>query len=301
MPTTRKPIPAPAVGVYENVPSEIYHAWNCANASSLKAMIETTPHHVHFDRNNPEETPDIPPSVSGASLDIGTAWHTLCLQPDEFQTYVVELPELDFRKKDDKEWFANVKASRADFPTVYLRKDSAEVVRNMAAALRANKTAANLLDLPGRCELSVVWETRSATGRLVKVKARYDKILDPFDGSPCVLLDLKSTMDASPKAFQKDIAERRYHWSAGLYSAIARECPDLPNPEGFVLLAQEKDRDFQAACYSLDPAAVSLGEVQVREALDIWADCEASGVWPAYHEGLKTISLPLWAMPKVLA
>lgn len=298
MPTSLKPIPAPAPGVYEGVPSEIYHAWDAVNASTLKALADTTPHHVNWDRMNPEPPPNLPPPAREATLDIGTAWHTLCLQPEEYDRYVVELPELDFRTKEAKTYLADVKASRVDFPSVYLRPESAAKVRAMAEAMKKHSTADALLRLPGRVELSVVWVTKTASGRDALVKVRFDKITDPVNEAPVVIVDLKSAQSAKADDFSRAIVDMKYHWSAGLYMAIARECPDLPNPEGFIFAVQEKERDFPVACYRLDAAAIQLGEQKVREMLDVWVECATSGVWPGYDSGLTTISVPSLAWPK---
>ena len=284
---------APEIGVYENIQASVYHSWNCANVSSLKAMAETSPHHMMYDRMNPEPRPDFPPSAKSAALDIGTAWHVACLQPDEYADYVFDLPALDFRKKSDLEWFSDLKTK---YPRkLFLRQDSADIVHKMADAFRKDYTAKSLLEVSSRRELSVVWITKTATSRDIKVKIRIDLLTDGKDGGPVLFVDLKTTNDASPKGFQRQIADRKYHWQAGLYMAICKECDLLPNPEGFVFAAQEKNRDFSVACYGLDETSIERGEYEARKALDVYLDCEQSGVWPSYQTGIKSISLPAWA------
>lgn len=285
--------PAPEAGVYENVPASLYHSWNCANVSSLKAMAETSPHHMMYDRAHPEPMPEFPPTARGAALDIGTAWHVACLQPDKYTQQIVDLPALDFRKKSDLEWFAAEKEKSKG--KTLLRQDSAEIVHSMAYAFRKDATAKSLLDVSGRVELSVVWITKTATGRDIKVKIRVDKLCDGKDGGPVLLVDLKSSNDASRKGFQKQIFDRRYHWQAGLYMAVVKECDLLPNPEGFVFAVQEKDRDFQVACYGLDDNSISWGEHEARKALDVYLDCELSREWPSYAKSIQSISLPAYA------
>lgn len=285
--------PSPEIGVYENVPANVYHSWSCANVSSLKAMAETSPHHMMYDRLHPEPMPEFPPTAKGAALDIGTAWHIACLQPDEYAQQIVDLPALDFRKKSDLEWFAAEKEKRKG--KTLLRQDSAEIVHSMADAFRKDATAKSLLDVSGRVELSVVWITKTATGRDIKVKIRIDKLCDGRDGGPVLLVDLKSSNDASRKGFQRQIFDCRYHWQAGLYVAICKECELLPSPEGFVFAVQEKNRDFPVACYGLDDTSIERGEYEVRKALDVYLDCELSGIWPSYAKNIQSISLPAYA------
>jgi hypothetical protein len=87
----------------------------------------------------------------------------------------------------------------------------------MGSAMLGHPAAALLLGISGEAETTHMW-TDATTG--LQCKCRPDWISE--DGG--ILVDLKTTEDASPREFQRSIAKWRYHVQAGWYMAAIEAC-----------------------------------------------------------------------------
>jgi exodeoxyribonuclease VIII len=121
----------------------------------------------------------------------------------------------------------------------------------------------------------------------VDCKARFDGL------APGMILDLKTTQDASPGAFRTAVARYSYHVQAAHYSigaqAATGQWPD------YAIIAVEKKPPYACAVYTLDEDAMAVGAQQREEAINRYAQCGTTGLWPAYPETVQTLSLPNWA------
>lgn len=174
-----------------------------------------------------------------------------------------------------------------------LSPDDLAQLHAMRDAIRAHPAAAALLDGEGVAEASVYW-TDEATGELCRCRPdRWRK-----DG---ILVDLKTTIDASPEGFAKSLANYRYHVQAPWYldgASAAYEAGQLPGdwqaPRAFAFIAVEKSAPYAVAVYTLDAATIELGGAQMRANLDTLAECRRTGVWPGYGDKIANLSLPDW-------
>jgi exodeoxyribonuclease VIII len=144
-----------------------------------------------------------------------------------------------------------------------------------------------------------------------------------------VVIDLKTTDDASPEGFSKSIANWRYDVQApyyldGLREAL-RQSGDQPPAEGaaelsaywidektgvlcrcrpdfwrgepkhFVFIAVEKKPPYAVGVYVLDEESMALGAAKYRANLNTYAECLANDNWPGYGDKVQTISVPAWS------
>jgi hypothetical protein len=125
----------------------------------------------------------------------------------------------------------------------------------------------------------------------VPCKARFDA------WNPArILVDLKTTSDASPEEFAQSIANFHYHAQAALYCSAAEHLLD-ESPQAFVFIVVESEPPHGVACYRLPSEAILAGQHYVSKALARYADVLASGgVWSGYPETIETIQLPRYAM-----
>jgi exodeoxyribonuclease VIII len=213
-------------------------------------------------------------------MQLGSLFHTICLEPERAeQEYAVAPDGLDRRTKEGKAWVAeNVEkqiVSAADW----------QMVAEMREALLRNTEIAEILK-SGVAEQPV----RTLHPDLfVGIKAKPDW----FDPQSGVILDLKTTTDASPTEFAKSVHKFRYHVQEAFYrDVLAAEGIEVTR---FIFAAIEKEYPYLVATYELDDEAVGHGRLLYTQDLAVYAECLERGVWPGYAPTTQRLSLPAYA------
>lgn len=214
-------------------------------------------------------------------FDIGTAAHLGLLEPDLWAERIVEIDADSYRTKDAK---AARDAAHAAGRTPLLT-DQADRVRAMGAAARRNAEIRRVMT-GARFETTLVWQDRE-TG--VWLKTRPD-VLALTGGE---LHDYKTTTCAEESTFERRAADLLYFQKAAWYldgvEAVTGARPDV---YGFIV--QETKRPFLTAVYDLDERAIEWGRKMNRVAIDLFAECLATGIWPGYGGRRGRIGLPAY-------
>lgn len=229
-----------------------------------------------------------PPRESTAVLDFGTVFHAAGLPGEDFDSVAVRMPE--GMKKTTKEGKAFVAEHR---DKIILNASESYALDQMMLSMLDHPVSAGLLkgDLPGKSEQSF-FAVEPDTG--LEVKCRPDFMLN--DGSN-LIIDLKTTTDASPKGFQKSLVSFRYYVQAAWYLDVV-EMSTGKRPDGFLFIAVEKQRPFATGVYVADEEMIKLGREHAMEDLRKIAEWQASGHYPGYSDRAEMISLPKWMLPK---
>lgn len=167
-----------------------------------------------------------------------------------------------------------------------LTQEQWDQLHAMRDAVMAHPAANALLTgCPGKAELSVYWND-PITGELCRCRPDWWRDDD-------LLVDLKTTDDASLEGFSKSIANWRYdvqdpYYQDGTALATGR------TPRGFVFLAVEKKPPYAVGVYVLDEESRALGRAQYQADLLRYAECKANDNWPGYGDKIQSISVPGW-------
>ena len=261
-----------------------YHRHSAVSKSHLDQIAKSPLHYwaryLDPNRVTPEPT---------AAMAIGSAVHTHVLELDQWDARYVTAPEgINRRTNAGKaEWEAFEVASTG---RTVLAKADAELVMRMGHSVFAHPAAAMLLAMPGKAETTHMW-TDQATG--LRCKCRPDWLTD--DGS--LIVDLKTTEDASPMGFRKSIANWRYHVQASWY-LDGLEHATGKRPDQFIFICVEKKPPFACAVYAADAEMIQIGAEAAARDLDVLATCRAAGAWPGYSDQVEMISLPPWMRPR---
>jgi exodeoxyribonuclease VIII len=261
-----------------------YHRHSAVSKSHLDQIAKSPLHYwaryLDPNRVTPQPTP---------AMAIGSAVHTHVLELDQWDARYVTAPEgINRRTNAGKaEWEAFEVASTG---RTVLAKADAELVMRMGHAVFAHPAAAMLLAMPGKAETTHMW-TDQATG--LRCKCRPDWLTD--DGS--LIVDLKTTEDASPMGFRKSIANWRYHVQASWYLDGLEQATGK-RPDQFIFICVEKKPPFACAVYAADAEMIQIGAEAAARDLDVLATCRAAGAWPGYSDQIETISLPPWMRPR---
>jgi hypothetical protein len=107
------------------------------------------------------------------------------------------------------------------------------------------------------------------------------------------IIDLKTTEDARPEAFQREIEKYRYDVQAALYTDIHQAA--VGPVRGFVFIAVEKKAPHAIRVYYAGPNMIRIGRHKYQQNLQTIAQCIETGEWPSYPSTVEAISLPEWA------
>lgn len=261
-----------------------YHRHSAVSKSHLDQIARSPLHYwaryVDPNRIEPEPT---------AAMQLGTALHTHVLELDQWDKRYITAPEgIDRRTKVGKEAWAQFEADAAG-RTVISRID-AEKVMAMGRSILSHPAAAMLLQWPGKAETTHMWIDRE-TG--LECKCRPDWLTD--DGA--LIVDLKTTRDASPLGFRKSVGAFRYYVQSawylhGLEQATGRR------PDQFIFICVESEPPYACAVYAADSEMIGLGYEHAMRDLQVLATCKQAGVWPGYSDQVEMIGLPGWMRPR---
>ena len=261
-----------------------YHAHPAVSKSHLD-LVARSPLHYWARYLDPHRVPQEPT----AAMAIGSAVHTHVLELDQWDLqYAVAPSGIDRRTKAGKaEWdaFQSELGSRTA-----ISRDDADLVMQIGRSVLKHPAAAYLLGLPGKAETTHMWDDEISG---LQCKCRPDWLLN--DGS--IIVDLKTTEDASPNEFQKSIAKWRYHVQAAWYLDGIEKATGK-RPEQFIFIVVEKKAPFACAVYVADPQMVEIGAQTARADLDKLNVCKAADHWPGYSDQIEIINLPPWMRPK---
>jgi len=251
-------------GMYQDIPFETYLQWDAINASNLKQM-KLSPKHVRHSLDSAhKETTD---------MRIGHAVHAALLQPEIYKTQYMEMPKFEGKgsRADKAEW----KAEHAG--TASLNQGELATVNLCVNAVKGDKDAWDMINQPGGYkELSIIW-TDKKTG--LRCKGRLD-IFTRYKGVPSII-DLKSGREAPTNFWcSGEITTRGYHHSMSWYrdglSVLSKN--KIHRSAWFIFIEKSQPNDVMA--YELDEDAMEKGSSDMREWLDVYADCVKSGEWP---------------------
>lgn len=259
--------------VYYDMPADEYHQIDALGSSDVKALMRSPAHFVAR-RQEPREATD--------AQQLGTAIHVGVLEPHRFDHAVAVAPVVDRRTKEGKAaWSVFVEQSVG---RLILTQDQHDLARRVIDAVHAHPAARALLD-GGASEVSLQWRD-NATG--APCKARIDR-LRPDGG----IVDLKTTVDASPRGFARAIGQFGYAAQAAHYLAGAQAV--LGQAPYFAFVAVEKEPPYAVAAYVLDADSVATARDRVQAAYARYVECLQAQEWPAYSGLIETITAPAWA------
>ncbi len=229
--------------------------------SELKILLKKSPAHLFaekFGGLKREETPD---------LWRGSYAHCKLLTPhlaDSFPLYG--------RGKQGAEYKAEIDRAIAETPDI-------EILNHWI------KRPGAIIEMP-------IFDVDPDTG--IEIKGQPDVCLVDEN----IIVDLKTTGDASPGEFERSVLKYGYHIQAAFYIDMVKRKHCLANePEPkFLILALEKSPPYCVASYYLNDEFIEYGRSEYKRALEIYKNC--NGKFPGYGSKPKELFLPNWLKNK---
>lgn len=279
--------------------AEEYHADRTAVSKSWLDKINQSPAHLRYYLDNPQES-------KSKALAFGSLSHSFILE-DDISHYVVT-PEFSCASNAGKqayydylkvlnpsgfeELIYNTKAKplRCDLDNFLTQTLKAQgkiacteadlkIAHAVRDAIRSHE-AASLLLCKGQAEVTSFYEDQD-TGVLCKARA------DWYRSDLGWIVDLKSTANASPKEFERSIANYRYHVQPAHYMPAFEA-------EKFFFIAFEKTPPYAVAVYDAEQL-LEHGRLHRNHNLIHYRRCVDANHWPAYSNEIQILSLKEWA------
>jgi hypothetical protein len=275
--------------------NDIYHADTKRIGSSGLKLMAKSPAHYYAQYLDPNRVR----KPETQALKQGSAIHAAVLEPHEFERIYVTL--------DDSKIIAEIGGARPTSTNRYKEwlERQMEVInakKQIIIDVTERETCLRIRDSVWKHPVSQellsegdveqrIDFTEPTTGVLCKIKP------DFLSTNTRMVVDLKTTEDASPEAFGRSSFKYLYHLQAAFYMDGADEVGF--GTKGFVFIAAEKTPPYAVAMYYVDGKTHQLGQDLYMRLLEQYKECLQSGVWPAYPEEIKPLSLPGWAFRNV--
>lgn len=261
--------------------NEIYHSGPGVSKSHLDAIADKSPLHywekyINPDRERAEPTP---------AMIMGSAVHSAVLEPDLFPSEYVMAPQgINKRTNAGKEEYAAFERANAK-KTVLDVEDYATCLAIRDAVYR-HPVAGGLLT-GGKAEQSF-YGIDKETGELMKCRTDY------MHDSGAMIVDLKTTDDASPTGFGKSAANFRYPIQTAWYNGVL-DAAFGEHPQDWVFLAVEKAPPYAVGIYFMEPDQVARANIAARRDFLRIVEHKRSGHWPDYGHQPLPLALPAWS------
>ena len=278
------------MGIVLDMSFEDYHAVDAFSASGMKHLARSPWHW----RNRVE-------MKQTRAMLCGSLVHCAQLEPHALAERYVIVPEDAPRRPSVSQWKAKNPSADSQAAMDWWRMfEASNTKRAIVPAddyattqkqLQAIKDCAELAEAfsTGHSEVSMFW-VDPETG--VYCKARPDHIRRKADGR-VQMLDLKSMADDTPAGVQRALGRlglyrQEAHYRRG-YQVITGQPVD-----DFVFAVVSSVPPILATPYRLVDDALQQGLEEVADLLREFAQCQRSGVWPAYAPDQRLIDLPAW-------
>ena len=270
----------PTPGAHHGVPFKDYLSWDAVSVHDLM-LVSRSPAHLREARLAPKEPT--------ANMRFGTAAHAwILLEPPDAAKEIIVCPKVDRRTKAGKAAYAEFEAEAGDRTVV--SEEEADQLCRMKAAVHDSPAARGLLLAAPDREVSCCWDSASQPGMLCRGR--------PDAMSRKLIVDLKTSFDASPKEFARSAANFKYHAQAAYYLDGLKRIGEVDDDAMFAFVVVEKLPPYGVACYVLDDDAMQAGRAFYMDALATYAECRTSNHWRSYSatDKVETLSLPRWAL-----
>ena len=238
--------------------------------SDLKLIKSKSLYHYRYAKTSKKDTP---------ALILGRAIHKAIFEWDTFKDcYKVRPKDLNLRTKAGREEIA--KMMEGGFEV--LSREDMTMIKRMRMSIRRKP---KIRDLIKGCQFEKSHFARHNERIILKCRT------DGYDPKTNTIVDLKTTLDASPRTFIRDIFKYGYHIQDAFYiDVIEKITGETPS---FKIVALEKSYPYEACQYELSPKSVAIGRKDYMEQLERLDHSLKTNIWPSYDDSV-VVRPPAW-------
>lgn len=289
-----------APGCYPDMTNDEYQSGPGTSKSQLDAIAPpNSPAHFYEKYLNPNREPE----VRTPALILGDAIHKAILEPDLVATNFVTVPEdaptrPSSRQRTAKkqspdtlsaiEWWDSFNLSALG-KTILSAADHKTVI-GVRDSVHRHPVARGLF--VGGAPEQTYFSIDPETGELIRCRIDYDRL-----AREGMMVDLKTTEDASPNGFGRSAANYRYHVQGGWYPHVVEQLGAITDT--FVFVAVEKKPPYAIGIYYIEAEDAHMGMVEARRDLAQIIECREAGAWPDYGFKPQPLQIPAWKRRQV--
>jgi hypothetical protein len=230
-------------GIYDISLDEYLRIRTHVSSSGLKQILRSPEHFKRYLNRKEESLPH---------LDLGTAVHCAILEPERFRHEYVPIPvrHIDIFHEEDMRLIQHEK------PVRFLTESQMAVVEGIAEQLERKPEIRNLLQI-GLAEKSIFWRD-AETG--IHCKIRPDLLV-----LPDLILELKTTFDASIAVFQRTCLMQLYHLATAMYrEGVEQVTGQRPS---YMFVVASRFPPYSVETFIPSSSMLDKGQGLLREAL----------------------------------
>ena len=261
---------------YENgihdISNNEYHSSAGISRSMLMDFKRSPYHYWYKHLSGHYEREDATPA-----MNLGSAVHTLVLEEHKFDSEFFVIKTDTKPRKDSKAYQMLLTEAEGK---IILSRDEYIHAGKMALSVKNDVDARTLLN---SCKIEQsIYFTHKVTGMQCKVR--------PDAWCKGLVMDLKTSGDASYKAFQSSAMNYGYFIQAGMMQEALQSVGE--SLECFTDLVVEKHAPFPLAIYMMTEDALDYGIKQFDNLITGLAKCLEKDKWPSY--GIRELEVPNW-------
>jgi exodeoxyribonuclease VIII len=269
------------------MPDEEYFALSAVSQSYLK-LLDKSAYHYKYSVEHPSEPT--------AAMELGSALHSYLLTPDNFRKNYYISEKINRARKIGKEKWERALEKAGEKKVLF--KDDFKMIKDMAKQIINHPKVSQyslLNDIKG--EVVLTWDAL-INGISIPCKCKIDAIKTTPHKEFDVLIDLKTTKDASYLGFQRAIADYKYHLQAAFYSEAYRQ--NTGRNALFTFIAVENTPPYAVGIYTIDSPALSTAICEYKNLLIKYLEYKEKKFNVGLNDfNVKTIGLPQYYMYRV--
>jgi len=259
--------------IIRGLPARDYHARQEVSSTHVRNLLQC-PQLALYRQANP---------IQSKALAFGEAFHTAMLEPIRFKKKYKPAPIGDKRTTKVREAWDDLKKKHPN--ATILKTDEFDDLKGMRDSVMNHRQGGKFLRAGGDIEVTLLGHHKYTETDL---RCRCDILLDDM------IVDLKSTVDASPGGFARSVSRYGYHIQAAFYQMIVEQVTGKLLPFRFIVV--EKKAPYLVGVYDLDERYMERGRSKVYDAMLVHKFtriCEKDN--NGYGEFVQKIHLPAWA------
>lgn len=264
-----------------NESNKSYHANKDYISKSMLQKMAICPKYFKWCLENENE------EDRSESLVMGSAFHKLVLEPQEFGKEFVVMPKIDKRTKIGRETYEEFLTTVGERDI--LTEEQFAVVRDMAEEILCNDLASTLLN--GFCEHSM-YGVDEVTGEKIKTRPDCFQYID----DTLIITDLKSCRSAMTEDFIRDCVKYGYDLQAYMYTYNLSQVLDIPMSKiEFIFIAVEKTPPYLINVLKVSDEMLARGELLYRKYIGMYHEAKTTNNWwglNGKHNILDLLTLP---------